>query len=195
MILFIAVAAVFAWQGERFLAGTNDSECEKPQVVVVLAGSTHEDPGRVKEGAAVFREKGADYLMFPLRHPRINWSWLVKKYRIKTKVPKEKVLIGRASVKDQKITQELGGTFTEAEMTIRIMEERNIKSALVVTSGYHVRRAGLAFERALKGRVLTFCFHGVERPAGIGPWWLDRDYLFRVLGEYKKLIGSYFLYR
>lgn len=124
MILFIAVAVVFAWQGERFLLATNDYECEKPDVVVILAGSPKEDPARVIEGAAVFQEKNADYLMFPLRHPRINWSWLVKKYRIKAKVPKEKVLIGRASVKDRQTNQELGGTFTEAGMTIRLMEQK-----------------------------------------------------------------------
>jgi len=164
-------------------------------VVVVLAGSPREDPGRVIEGVAVFQEKGADYLMFPLRHPIIKWSWLVKKYGIPSKIPKEKVLIGRASVKDRQTNQELGGTFTEAGMTIRLMEEKNIESAVVVTSGYHIRRSRLAFERALKGHDLTFCFHGVERAGGIDPWWLDKDYLFRVLGEYKKLIGSYFLYR
>lgn len=164
--------------------------------MVVLAGSPkEEDPVRVIEGVAVFLEKKADYLMFPLRHPRINWSWLVKKYRIKTTVPREKVLIGRASVKDRQTNEELGGTFTEAGMTIRLMAEKSIKSALVVTSGYHIRRSRLAFERALDGRDFRFCFHGVERPAGIEPWWLDKDYLFRVLGEYKKLIGAFFMYR
>ncbi len=195
MIFFIVVAAFFAWQGEGFLADTNDGDCEKPQVVVVLAGSTHEDPDRVIEGAVVFQEKGADYLIFPLRHPTIKWPWLVKKYGISSKIPKEKVLIGRASVKDLKINQELGGTFTEAGMTIRLMEEKNITSAVVVTSGYHVRRSRLAFKRAVKGRDFQFCFHGVKRPSGMAPWWLDKEYLFKVLGEYKKLIGSYFLYR
>ena len=192
----MALAALFIWQGDRFLSATNDGDCKRPQAIVVLAGSTREeDPGRVKEGAVVFEEKGSDYLIFPLRHPRINWSWLVEKYHIKTKVPKERVLIGRASVADRKINQELGGTFTEAEMTIRIMSEKEIRSALVVTSGYHIRRARLAFARAKKGQGTTFCFHAVGRPNDKIPWWLDKDYLFRVLGEYKKLVGSYFLYR
>ncbi len=195
-LLVICVGVLFMWYGEAFLVDGHAPGCQNPQAIVVLAGSPGtEDPVRVVEGAKVFKEKDADYLIFPLRHPTIKWSWLVKKYHIPYKIPKERVLIGRAGAKDRKINQELGGTFTEAKMTIRLMEEKKIRSAVVVTSGYHIRRSRLAFERALDGRDLTFCFHGVERSAGIGPWWLDKDYLFGVLVEYKKLIGSYFLYR
>ena len=147
------------------------------------------------EGAALFQEKNAHYLMFPLRHPAIKWSWLVERYGIMNRIPKEKVLIGRKRNKDLPVDRGLGGTFYEAVMSIRIMEEDGVQSAVVVTSGYHIRRSRLAFERALKGRGLTFCFHGVEREAGLGPWWFDRGYLFRVLGEYKKLIGAFFMYK
>lgn len=194
-LFIICVAVLFVWYGEEFLEYGSDSACENPQVVVVLAGSPHEDPGRVVEGAALFEDKSADYLMFPLRHPAIKWTWLVKKYGVKKNIPKEKVLFGRARVKDQKTDRDLGGTFNEAEMTIRLMEEKKITSAVVVTSGYHIRRSRLAFQRALKGRDLSFCFHGVKRKAGMGPWWLDREQLFRVIGEYKKLIGAYFMYK
>ena len=67
------------------------------------------------------------------------------------------------------------------------MRQNNFHSALLVTSGYHQRRAALAFSRAFEGTALRF----VNVPADDPDWdqflwWLhpdERDLTLRELGK------------
>ena len=49
-------------------------------------------------------------------------------------------------------------TWTNATNTIKIMEDQGWKSALVVTSDFHTRRTKMSFDRASKGKDLTFTY-------------------------------------
>lgn len=49
-------------------------------------------------------------------------------------------------------------TWTNATNTIKIMENNGWKSAIVVTSDYHIRRTKLSFNRASRGKDLDFTF-------------------------------------
>lgn len=166
-------------------------------MVIILAGYfENDDPQRLAEGIKLFAEKEPAYLMLPLRHPSFKWSWIKRYYHIGYDVPKERVIIGKMKKDEGSLNEDLGGTYTEAVLAIRLMEEKQLRTATVVTSAYHIRRARLAFERALGGNALTFCFHAVRKMGtGSNLWWTDGSYLLRVLKEYKKLIGAVFMYR
>jgi uncharacterized SAM-binding protein YcdF (DUF218 family) len=69
-------------------------------------------------------------------------------------------------------------TGDEALETLKIMRERSYKSAIVVTSWYHLRRASLTFGRVFDGETIKLMFH----PSGHTPfdyktWW--RSYIGR----------------
>ena len=49
-------------------------------------------------------------------------------------------------------------TWTNATTTVKLMEENNWQSAIVLTTDYHTRRTRLAYERAARGKNLTFYY-------------------------------------
>ena len=75
------------------------------------------------------------------------------------------------------------------------MRQNDFRSVIIVSSGYHLRRAKLAFERLSKGKDFQFYYHAADQDSDDhGLWWMDVKYLLVILGEYKKLIGAYFIY-
>ncbi len=68
-----------------------------------------------------------------------------------------------------------------------IMRERHLRSALLVTSPYHQRRASIEFARAFAGKDLTFRNVPADDPSWDPTfWWLDpvaRDLTLRELAK------------
>jgi len=139
----------------------------------------------------------AGLLLLPVRHRALEWPWFVRKYRIRGPLPEDRVIIGREENSKSRSWPDPGGTFAEARKTIEIMRRHNLHSAVVVSSGYHMRRARLAFERASPDPALVFYFHPVDvlDPEDSGPWWMNGGYALRVADEYIKLAGGYLFYR
>lgn len=54
--------------------------------------------------------------------------------------------------------REATSTWTNATKSIEVMERYGFKSAIVVTSDFHTRRTRMAFERAGRGKDLTFTY-------------------------------------
>lgn len=164
--------------------------------VVVLAGATAEDKQRVFEGAELFQKGRVQYLILPFRHKTLQWSWLAKSYKIDINIPENRIFIGRSELSDQELLRQYGGTFTEAKKAVQIMLQNNLKSAIIVSSGYHMRRTKMAFERARQDHPVTFVYHPVQNSYNDKkPWWMDKGSLFEVLEEYKKLIAAFFVYK
>jgi uncharacterized SAM-binding protein YcdF (DUF218 family) len=193
-LLFICIFFIlFFWKGEQFLNINNDDHCLKADAVVVLAGSPEEDIQRVVEGVALVQKGRAQNLILPLRHKALRWSWLIKSYGIRSDIPENKILIGRAE--SYKQNRQCRGTLTEAKKTIQIMHQNKLKSAIIVSSGYHMRRAKIAFDRAQDGHSIKFYYHPVNYSRNYKkPWWIDIDYLPKVIVEYIKLIVAIFIY-
>lgn len=85
-------------------------------------------------------------------------AWLVARG-----VPSERIIVDRDG----------WTTWHTARNTRRILEERGLASAVIVTSYYHVPRARLAFERAGVPRVATA--HAAYRPAIRDAYSLPRE--------------------
>jgi uncharacterized SAM-binding protein YcdF (DUF218 family) len=190
-VFLLAATAFFAW-GEQFLLVGNLPPPRPADVVVVLAGGPAEDPARVRAGAAMVEKGLAGFILLPLRHKSLAWNWFVENYGIVETIPDENVVIGRESSSDDGLLKP-GGTFAEARKTIEIMEQRHFSSAIVVTSGYHLRRARLAFRRVAHEQAFYFQPVPAGR-AGTRTWWMDGEYLLFILDEYRKLVAAYFVY-
>jgi uncharacterized SAM-binding protein YcdF (DUF218 family) len=195
-VLMGGIVAFFIW-GNDFLCIEQGLPAQRVDVAVALAGPPDEDRERVLVAVDLLQAEEADLLLLPVRHRALEWSWFVRKYRIRTPLPEDRVIIGREENSKGRSWPDPGGTFAEARKTIEIMRRHNLRSAVVVSSGYHMRRARLAFERANPDPALMFYFHPVDvlDPEDSGPWWMNGGYALRVADEYIKLAGGYLFYR
>ena len=66
------------------------------------------------------------------------------------------------------LDEESQTTGENASATKDIFDARGIKSAIVVTSAYHTRRAGLEFDRRTSADIRR---HTAPHDSGWGPWW------------------------
>ena len=191
-----AMVVFFAW-GNDFLCIEPGLPVRRVDVAVVLAGPPDEDRERVLVAVDLVQAEEAGWLLLPLRHRALGWPWFVRKYRIRPPVPEDRVIIGREESSKSRSWLDPGGTFAEAKKTVEIMRQHDLRTAVVVSSGYHMRRAALAFERANPHPGLVFYFHPVEvlDPEDPGPWWMNAGYALRVADEYIKLAGGYLFYR
>jgi len=195
VVLTGVTVAFFIW-GNDFLCSEPGLPAQRVDVAVVLAGPPDEDRERVLVAVDLVQAEEAGLLLLPVRHRALEWPWFVRKYRIRTPVPEDRVIIGREENSKSRSWLDPGGTFAEARKTIEIMRQHNLHSAVVVSSGYHMRRARLAFERASPDPGLVFYFHPVDvlDPEDSGPWWMNGGYALRVADEYIKLAGGYLFY-
>jgi hypothetical protein len=190
-----AAAAVFLAVGDRFLQIDTDDGVSRADAVVVLAGTLNDDRRRVAAGVGLYAQGRVRYVILPLRHETFRWRWAVDTYGLKAIVPRIHLLVGHAGGSGRWQTIPYGGTYVEAQNTLSIMKAHQLKSAIIVTSAYHTRRARLIFERIGSSASLRFVYHPVGRSTDAShPWWLDAAYLKTVLNEYRKLIFAHFLY-
>jgi len=195
-VLIAGIVAFFIW-GNDFLGIEPGLPMQRVDVAVVLAGPPDEDRERVLVAVDLVHAEEAGILVLPVRHRALEWPWFVRKYRIRTSLPEDRVIIGREELPRDGSRPDLGGTFAEAKKTIEIMRGHGLRSAVVVSSGYHMRRARLAFERASQDPSLVFYFHPVDvlDPDDSGPWWMNGGYALKVADEYVKLMAGYLFYR
>lgn len=197
LVLLLGCVAAFLVWGREALSNRDHPLQEPFELVVVLAGPLDEDGRRVAAATELARNSENRFLLLPLRHRALTWPWFVRHYRIEPPLPEERVIIGRPEGSKRAETADLGGTFAEARKTMTVMQERGFRSAVIVTSGYHIRRARLAFQRAVTDPGLTFQFHAMdsaEKEPGFS-WWLDGKSLMRVADEYWKLAAGYAFYK
>jgi hypothetical protein len=187
----------FCMWGDEFLRIEPGLPGERADAAVVLAGPPDEDRERVMVAVDLVQADEAGVLLLPLRHRALEWPWFVRKYRIRTYLPEEKVVIGHDDGPRTVSRNALGGTYAEAKKTIEIMQQLGLRSAVIVSSGYHMRRARLAFERANHNPELVFYFHPVDpiEAEDDDTWWLNGGYALRVADEYVKLMAGYLFYR
>ena len=83
------------------------------------------------------------------------------------------------------------GTWDNAINSLKIVKENSFKSAIVITSNYHTRRARFAFNKVFNNKnkgvriLISACPGGSFSP---GHWWKSRKLTESVFLEYTKLI-------
>ena len=163
--------------------------------MVILAGSTDEDRMRVLNGVAFYHQGRVRYIILPTRHPAFTWSWAMRKYNINPTIPESSVIIGTYDKKDQQLFSRYGGTYVEAQKTLHLMLQYKMRTAIIVSSDYHMRRVKMAFENVRQRPIQKLFYHPVQTINTSGrPWWIIKEYRHRILREYKKLLAAFFVY-
>ena len=186
---------LFMFAGEKFLRIADKNIPHNVDAVVILAGSPYEDRMRVLRGADYYHQGRVRYIILPTRHPSFKWSWVLHHYNIIPAIPESSVIIGTYDQQDRQLLNRYGGTYIEAQKTLNIMIQFKMKTAIIVSSDYHMRRAKMAFENAGQKSAPQFFYQPVQTTHSSGkPWWMTRESRHRIVREYKKLIAAYFIY-
>jgi uncharacterized SAM-binding protein YcdF (DUF218 family) len=76
-------------------------------------------------------------------------------------------------------------TYEEAQAVRKVMQARGLRSAIIVTSSHHLRRARWSFERVFRGTGISLGFSSAPYEAfPIGQWWKSHIGRKLVLTEY-----------
>ncbi|MGB9919716.1 MAG: YdcF family protein [Moorellales bacterium] len=153
-------------------------------VIIVLSGERGE---RVETAVRLYRKGLAPRLL--LTGGPVEWN-----------VPAADIMAWQAEslgVPSQDIVLERRATSTyeNAVYSLEILKERGWRSAIVVTSPYHLRRTRFIFERVFAEEGMRLSFYGAEDP-WLAPesWWRQDRGLEAVGMEYLKLAAYYLRY-
>jgi uncharacterized SAM-binding protein YcdF (DUF218 family) len=79
-------------------------------------------------------------------------------------------------------------TFQEALMVSPVVRRMGVRSALIVTDPFHLRRVRWTFHKVLRDRDLEMIFTASDFPLPRTRWWEDREVKFYTYSEVSKLI-------
>lgn len=151
-------------------------------VIIVLSGD--EQAKRVAYGAGLFKQGYANKMLMA---GGASWAWsatcaeVMKKQAVHLGVPQDSILLEEKSAT----------TYENAKYSLEVMQTRGYKSAILVTSHYHTRRAKIIFNSLFldKGISLTVC--PIPYKTRTQKWWEDDVGVRSVATEYMKLIWHY----
>ena len=195
----LAILFAVAWPALAWLAAEAlivNAEPSRADALVVLAGSSA-FVERTHQAAQLFKEGCAPKLILTNDNQESGWSaelqtnpLYVQRAASELKsrgVPEERIEIVPATVTS---------TRDEAALMREYAESNGLRSILVVTSAYQVRRARWTFNQIFAGSSVAVFFSsvppGYQKPRPL-TWWLQRRGWRMVAGEYVKL--AYYLIR
>jgi uncharacterized SAM-binding protein YcdF (DUF218 family) len=155
---------------------------QRSDAIVVISGD--EDLARFRAGLTLWQEAWAPLLIFSgaaLEGPISN-AEAMRRLALGAGVPPEAILLEEQGT----------NTYGNALHTRSLMESNGLRSAILVTSPYHLQRAALTFGGVYQGS-------GIQLIASAAPdsdwrkrsWWLRSDLRLLTLSELEKL--SYIL--
>ncbi|WP_338778799.1 YdcF family protein [Metabacillus sp. FJAT-52054] len=150
-----------------------DERPVKADAIVILSGSVV----RLDKGIELFQKGYGQYLI-------LSTPWglgLTDKTVHTLPIPEKQLLLEKNAT----------STYTNALYTKELLEEYNLKSVLVVSSDYHMRRSKLTFDRVFRNSEIHLTYVAADKNSD--PYWfLDSNARKIVISEYVKLIGYYF---
>lgn len=190
----LVLVALAAWAvAARFAAEALvvSEELERADALVVLAGSSAYVE-RAGHAAELYREGRAPVVLLTNDGQLSGWS--NESQSNPTFVERARAELIRAGVPPERIEalpRRVGSTHDEAVLLREYAGERRLRSLLVVTSGYHSRRALWTFRRAFEGSGVEVGVSRVEpglQTPTPGTWWFSPRGWRAVAGEYVKMV-------
>jgi uncharacterized SAM-binding protein YcdF (DUF218 family) len=153
----------------------------KVDVIVAVSGDTGP---RTETAVKLWKQGYAPLLLFSgasLDPDSVSSAELMKRDAVRLGVPADAILVERVST----TTEE------NAKLSAQLMSERGLRTAILVTSPYHQRRAALLFSRAFAPAGLSFRNHPADDPSwDPDRWWLREPSRSLTLVELAKLGAS-----
>ena len=177
-----------AWGAARMLL--IETRPERADALVVLGGSSAYEE-RTQYAAQLFEEGFAPVVL--LTDDGLRGGWSQEQQRNPFFVERAAAALESAGVPRENVetlAPQTSSTYGEALVLRQYASSRGLKSLLVVTSGYHARRARWTFERVFEGSGVRVSVAAVEPGRQTPPpaaWWLSVAGWRTVALEYVKL--------
>lgn len=161
---------------------TGRGGCKKADAIVAVSGG--DTPARTREAVQLYKRGWANSLVF-------SGAAQDKSGPSNAAVMRTDALA--AGVPSSAITIEEQGETTKqnADKTQQLLEEKDIKTVILVTSGYHQRRAGLEFSERANGKVIIMNHPVANDKQWSGWWWLTPVGWYLAIGEFVKIMMFY----
>lgn len=166
-----------------FSAGRFLAFSQKPQesdIIIVLSGGG----GRVEQAVELFKEGFAPYMLLSAVSENAGPSGDMHQTALALGIPEEAILTEDAAQ----------STYQNAQFTLPIMKQHGFKSAIVVSSDFHMRRVKFIFDHVYKKSGIELTYIGADSGYNAKTWWSDRYSRETTFNEYTKMIGNAFGY-
>ena len=174
------------------------AELPRADAVVALAGSSAYVE-RARRAAEIVREGRATKVLLTDDGQLSGWSNESESNpRFVERAAAELASAGVPGADVEVLPQTVSSTHDEALLVREYARERGLRSIMLVTSGYHSRRALWTFRRAFEGSGVRVGIEPVapgEQTPTPGTWWLSPRGWQTVAGEYVKLVYYWLRYR
>ncbi|MBD3181938.1 hypothetical protein GF312_06590 [Candidatus Poribacteria bacterium] len=158
-------------------------------VIIVLGGGGAE---RVLQAVKLYKEGYADKIVFTGMKAKlpgmiVTWPQLAMREASSLGIPESKIIL------EERPTS----TYEDAVYSKEDMIKRGLKSAIIVSSPHHTRRARMIFHKVFKdNKDMSIIFSPVESDQGfqVHRWWTREAELIGVFNEYCKLVFYIFKY-
>lgn len=152
-------------------------------VIITLTGDTE----RFKHSVRLYKQGYAPHIMItvdsntPLKFANVHLDWrnIIRKATRQEGIPEQALLI----------VDGVTSTYDEACFTQNEMLKGGFKSAIVVSSPYHMRRVRMIFDKVYKKSGISLYYSPVEESwFQVEKWWTREGELVTVINEYIKLV-------
>ena len=164
--------------GQQPVAGT---KCDKADAIVVVSGG--DTTARTAAGINLYKQGWADYVVFSGAALDKSGPSNAATMRLQAEnagVPADAILTDETSANTQQ----------NAENTQSIFKQKDFRDVILVTSGYHQRRASLEFNKRADGVKIRNYPVVTDQDWG-WYWWVTPRGWWLAGGELVKIIGFY----
>ena len=192
LIIFVIVIGAWtllAWVAARFLVV--NAPLEHADAIVVLSGSACLLE-RTSEAAELYNSNVASRVV--LTNDNLQGTWSSAEQRnpfFYERARDNLVLVGVPQQRIEVIYSPVTGTYDEAKTVRDYAQAKGFRSILVVTSGYHSRRAPWTLQRVFRDSNVQVGMQavdtGIQTPSPL-TWWLQPRGWQMVAGEYVKSV-------
>jgi uncharacterized SAM-binding protein YcdF (DUF218 family) len=160
-------------------AGRYLSLSQPPQqadAIIVLSGGW----GRVEKGAELYSQHFAPHLLLSNASESGAYRKDMQDTALSLGIPQDAILTENEAL----------STYQNAELTLPIMQEQGLTSAIVVSSDFHMRRVKFIFDHVYKDSGIKLTYIGADSSYNAKWWWSDRRSRETTFNEYVKMIGN-----
>lgn len=192
LLMVAAIGGTLVLGGDLLVAP--DPLPDRAQVAVALAGSTTGGEARRAEARRLLEAGQVGHVVFDVGQVRFWGEWMPDLARRHVAQTYGEELAARVSICEMKADS----TAEELVALRGCLQERGLRSVVLVTSNYHTRRVRMLSRRIFSGLdpPVSVAVHGV--PDGdfeSSGWWRRRRHAKTWLEETTKLVWNYLFFR
>ncbi|MFD2880322.1 YdcF family protein [Paenibacillus rhizoplanae] len=133
---------------------------KQADVIIILSGGE----GRVEQGVKLFQEGYAPQLLLSNSQEITGPAGDMRQTALSLGIREDAILTEDAAE----------STYQNAQFTLPIMKQKGFKSAIVVSSDFHIRRVKFIFDHVYRKSGIELTYIGADSGYNANAWWSDR---------------------